>query len=158
MWLFQVWEVAQRTSCKGEVDGILCVVWVFTMYSCCNTGNSQEQKSTWQSNYYKTIQTTWYIQTLQQCIDYALVGRVCVELPAGLVDAQEAVEETAVRELKEETGYEVYIAVIVIWFISGNRAGFQHWTCHLPRVEFFKHKNCCSWGLKGIFFVVTNNR
>ncbi len=29
----------------------------------------------------------------------------CLELPAGLCDAGEAPEVTAVRELKEETGY-----------------------------------------------------
>lgn len=30
---------------------------------------------------------------------------VVVEVPAGLIDAGETVEECAVRELKEETGY-----------------------------------------------------
>lgn len=33
------------------------------------------------------------------------VGKVCIEVPAGLVDAGETAEEAAVRELKEETGY-----------------------------------------------------
>ncbi|KKA26718.1 hypothetical protein TD95_005420, partial [Thielaviopsis punctulata] len=31
--------------------------------------------------------------------------RVCIEIPAGLIDAGETAEEAAVRELKEETGY-----------------------------------------------------
>ena len=30
---------------------------------------------------------------------------VCIEMPAGLVDPNESVETTAIRELKEETGY-----------------------------------------------------
>ncbi|EGG09466.1 uncharacterized protein MELLADRAFT_95949 [Melampsora larici-populina 98AG31] len=33
------------------------------------------------------------------------LGKVVVELPAGLVDGKEAVEATALRELYEETGY-----------------------------------------------------
>ena len=30
---------------------------------------------------------------------------VCIEIPAGLVDKGETAEQSAVRELKEETGY-----------------------------------------------------
>ncbi|EKD14276.1 hypothetical protein MBM_07506 [Drepanopeziza brunnea f. sp. 'multigermtubi' MB_m1] len=33
------------------------------------------------------------------------VNKVCIEVPAGLVDAGETAEQAAVRELKEETGY-----------------------------------------------------
>lgn len=33
------------------------------------------------------------------------VGKVTIEIPAGLVDAGEGAAESAVRELKEETGY-----------------------------------------------------
>lgn len=33
------------------------------------------------------------------------VGKVCIEVPAGLVDAGEGAGQSAVRELKEETGY-----------------------------------------------------
>lgn len=33
------------------------------------------------------------------------IDKVVIEVPAGLIDAGEAVEECAVRELREETGY-----------------------------------------------------
>ncbi|RPB24298.1 hypothetical protein L211DRAFT_785250 [Terfezia boudieri ATCC MYA-4762] len=33
------------------------------------------------------------------------VGRMCIEVPAGLIDAGETPEECALRELQEETGY-----------------------------------------------------
>lgn len=34
------------------------------------------------------------------------VEAICVEFPAGLIDEGETPEQAAVRELKEETGYE----------------------------------------------------
>jgi ADP-ribose pyrophosphatase len=33
------------------------------------------------------------------------VGKICIEVPAGLIDPNETAEECAVRELYEETGY-----------------------------------------------------
>lgn len=41
------------------------------------------------------------------------VGKMCIEVPAGLVDANESVENAAVRELKEETGYDGIIKKIL---------------------------------------------
>lgn len=38
---------------------------------------------------------------------------MCIEVPAGLVDANESVENAAVRELKEETGYDGIITKIL---------------------------------------------
>jgi 8-oxo-dGTP pyrophosphatase MutT (NUDIX family) len=35
------------------------------------------------------------------------LGKMVIEVPAGLVDAGESPEEAAVRELREETGYIV---------------------------------------------------
>jgi len=39
------------------------------------------------------------------------VGKVCIEVPAGLIDEGETPEEAAVRELKEETGYVGEVSV-----------------------------------------------
>lgn len=33
------------------------------------------------------------------------MNKVCIEIPAGLIDEDETAEECAVRELQEETGY-----------------------------------------------------
>jgi ADP-ribose pyrophosphatase len=40
------------------------------------------------------------------------IGAVCVEFPAGLIDEGETVEEAAVRELREETGYTGHIVEV----------------------------------------------
>ncbi len=47
------------------------------------------------------------------------VGRVLLEVPAGTIDPGESPDETATRELTEETGYRAgRIARIFEWFVS----------------------------------------
>lgn len=42
------------------------------------------------------------------------VAATCVEFPAGLIDEGETPEQAAVRELKEETGYEGKVSDAVV--------------------------------------------
>jgi len=46
------------------------------------------------------------------------VQATCVEFPAGLIDADETPEQAALRELKEETGYEGRIVAITPTIVS----------------------------------------
>jgi len=46
------------------------------------------------------------------------VQAICVEFPAGLIDADETPQEAAIRELKEETGYEGKIVDITPTIVS----------------------------------------
>jgi 8-oxo-dGTP pyrophosphatase MutT (NUDIX family) len=48
------------------------------------------------------------------------VGKVCIEVPAGLIDEGETPEEAAVRELKEETGYVGEVSVSSPLMFHGN--------------------------------------
>lgn len=54
------------------------------------------------------------------------VGKVTIEIPAGLVDAGEGAAESAVRELKEETGYVGTVAQDVgVVLFNGEYLGFS---------------------------------
>ena len=55
------------------------------------------------------------------------VDKVCIEVPAGLVDAGETAEQAAVRELKEETGYVGVVSETSPIMFNG-RSGI----CHFP--------------------------
>jgi ADP-ribose pyrophosphatase len=47
------------------------------------------------------------------------VGKTLIEVPAGTIDAGESPDETAVRELAEETGYRAgRVTPICEWFVS----------------------------------------
>ncbi|TPX38961.1 hypothetical protein SeLEV6574_g07487 [Synchytrium endobioticum] len=73
------WESAERASRKGDVDavGVLAVL---------RTPDK--------------LPDTVLVSQFRPCI-----GAYCVEMPAGLIDADETAEQAAVRELREETGF-----------------------------------------------------
>ncbi|KAI8807062.1 NUDIX hydrolase domain-like protein [Cladochytrium replicatum] len=85
------WESAERTTRKGEIDAVA----IFPIIN--NPDGSQH-----------TILVSQYRPP---------VAKVVLELPAGLVDANETPEGAALRELKEETGYfgEVKSTSPVLW-------------------------------------------
>ncbi|KXS10017.1 hypothetical protein M427DRAFT_37940 [Gonapodya prolifera JEL478] len=75
----RLWETAERTTRKGDVDA------VDILPLLKSKGNPT-----------KTVIITQFRPP---------IGGYCIELPAGLVDANESAEQAAIRELKEECGY-----------------------------------------------------
>lgn len=77
----RAWELAERSTRKGDCDAVAIL--------------SLLKSSTTQPS---TIIITQFRPP---------VNKYVVELPAGLIDANESPEQAAVREMKEETGYTV---------------------------------------------------
>lgn len=63
------------------------------------------------------------------------IGKVCIEVPAGLVDANETAEECALRELYEETGYRGEIAETEKSCLMFNDPGMCNTNLHMIHVK-----------------------
>eukprot|EP00124_Ichthyophonus_hoferi_P000900 Ihof_evm9s39 gene=Ihof_evmTU9s39 len=75
----RTWDMVERTTRREEIDAVA----VFALLESSTMGP-------------KTILVRQYRPPLD---------KICVELPAGLVEKGEKPEQAAIRELKEETGY-----------------------------------------------------
>jgi len=58
------------------------------------------------------------------------IGKVCIELPAGLIDAGESIEQCALRELEEETGYIGQVVPAQTSCVMFNDPGFCNTNLH----------------------------
>ena len=58
------------------------------------------------------------------------INKVVIEVPAGLVDAGESAAQSAVRELREETGYHGEVSEISPVMFNGQPHIYQTLQCH----------------------------
>ncbi|KAL4074605.1 NUDIX hydrolase domain-like protein [Scleroderma yunnanense] len=99
----RIWECAERkTRGKSGIDGV-CVVLAPT--PSIDAGLS----------HYLAVSILAILRSRTNAFPLSTVvveqyrppiDKIVVELPAGLIDAQETAEQAAIRELKEETGYK----------------------------------------------------
>ncbi|KAK8809622.1 hypothetical protein WA158_000565 [Blastocystis sp. Blastoise] len=102
------WECVERTSRVIEVDGIDLIPFLVS------------------KNYLEP-----HIMLIE---NYRVPAKTfCIEFPAGLIDKGESVETSALRELKEETGYtatKLYCKSPIIYYSPGitNENGYVYMT------------------------------
>lgn len=103
----RLWEQADRTTRPkgGDVDAVgIVAILRDKSYSSRSSLASEQKSPTYQEAGINTVLLENPSVLLEKQFRPA-VGKVCIELPAGLVDPDESIETSAVRELREETGY-----------------------------------------------------
>ncbi|KAL7753893.1 hypothetical protein RI367_000825 [Sorochytrium milnesiophthora] len=103
----RVWEMAERSTRSGDCDAV-------AIFAVIRTQDQPPQ----------TVLTKQYRPP---------IDKLCIELPAGLIDKGESAEEAAVRELKEETGYvgKVIESTPIVW----NDPGLTNANMQLVTIE-----------------------
>eukprot|EP00741_Cyanophora_paradoxa_P018641 tig00021072_g17991.t1 len=102
------WESCERTTRRGDVDGVGIVAII-------READPKDDKVILVSQYRPAL------------------GRLCIEVPAGLIDANETAADAAVRELREETGFEG--RVLSVSSPMSNDPGLTNANCQLVTLE-----------------------